>query len=395
MEQQVTSVNIACDLFLHLILTYVLHKKPSQRCTNEGYELKNTTYPFWIHITSIAVIEYRWPPVSPPGMNIVAKLSAKLLFKFVPSRTACTDLNGEDSCVSDQERFDLEGLAEGSSLVHGAHGCCLVCIDVFPQLLSAQKNTQLQLQVFSPLSSNSIFSNQVTDKTMWNRSKSCGNMLFFTSTLKGKVIQMRTTSQGLTLTSPQLWAALPEPWGRGWSHLLKWPAQFRPVGRNTRAEIHSSNTDFQSFILTAHYFKNKNENNQFIMKTFYQSMLVHLSSHVPVWFPIKLIWLDTFRWQMIYWHEFCFCATVTIYSADACTCIQRYILTLTREVFKEPIFTTISKFHKAQIVLQSIISYFIILSCHFFFNQRKTNKSATKINKNACPVSTVSVTENE
>lgn len=60
-----------------------------------------------------------------------------------------TDLNGEHSCISDQERFDLEGLAEGSSLVHGAHSCCLICIDVLPQLLSARKTTTLQLQALS------------------------------------------------------------------------------------------------------------------------------------------------------------------------------------------------------------------------------------------------------
>lgn len=53
--------------------------------------------------------------------------------------TSCTDLNGEDGCVSDDERFDLEGLAEGGGLVHGAHRRCLICVDVLPQLLSAQK----------------------------------------------------------------------------------------------------------------------------------------------------------------------------------------------------------------------------------------------------------------
>lgn len=47
-----------------------------------------------------------------------------------------TDLNGEDGSVSDQKRFDLEGLAEGSSLVHGTHGRCLICVDVLSQLLS-------------------------------------------------------------------------------------------------------------------------------------------------------------------------------------------------------------------------------------------------------------------
>lgn len=60
---------------------------------------------------------------------------------------ADTDLNGEDGCVSDEERFDLEGLAEGSSLVHGAHSCCLICIYVLPQLLSAQKNQLAELKL--------------------------------------------------------------------------------------------------------------------------------------------------------------------------------------------------------------------------------------------------------
>lgn len=65
----------------------------------------------------------------------------------VLSGVACTDLDGEDGCISDQERFDLEGLAEGSGLVHGAHGSCLICIDVLPQLLSGMKNKPtLQLQ---------------------------------------------------------------------------------------------------------------------------------------------------------------------------------------------------------------------------------------------------------
>lgn len=64
-----------------------------------------------------------------------------------PAAITCTDLNGEDSCVSHQERLDLEGLAEGSSLVHSTHSCCLIRIDVLPQLLSAQKNTALKLKV--------------------------------------------------------------------------------------------------------------------------------------------------------------------------------------------------------------------------------------------------------
>lgn len=55
-------------------------------------------------------------------------------------RGASTDLDGEDGGVSDQERFDLEGLAEGSRLVHGAHGSGLVGVDVLCQLLSGIKN---------------------------------------------------------------------------------------------------------------------------------------------------------------------------------------------------------------------------------------------------------------
>lgn len=54
-----------------------------------------------------------------------------------------TDLDGEDCCVSDQERFDFESLAESSSLVHSTHCCCLVSIDVFPQLLSVDKHKQV------------------------------------------------------------------------------------------------------------------------------------------------------------------------------------------------------------------------------------------------------------
>lgn len=50
-----------------------------------------------------------------------------------------TDLDGEDGGVPDQEGLDLKGLAEGGSLVHGAHGCGLVGVDVLPQLLPAQR----------------------------------------------------------------------------------------------------------------------------------------------------------------------------------------------------------------------------------------------------------------
>lgn len=69
----------------------------------------------------------------------------------------CTDLDGEDGSISDQKRFDLEGLAEGSSLVHGTHCCCLICVNVLSQLLSeigggkGRKQT-LQLQVVNFLS---------------------------------------------------------------------------------------------------------------------------------------------------------------------------------------------------------------------------------------------------
>lgn len=52
----------------------------------------------------------------------------------------CANLNGEDGCIPDQKRFDLEGLAEGGGLVHSAHGGCLVCIDVLSQLLSEVTN---------------------------------------------------------------------------------------------------------------------------------------------------------------------------------------------------------------------------------------------------------------
>lgn len=58
---------------------------------------------------------------------------------------ADTDLNGEDGRISDEERFDLEGLAEGSGLVHGAHCCRLICIYVLPQLLPAQKKKKSHL----------------------------------------------------------------------------------------------------------------------------------------------------------------------------------------------------------------------------------------------------------
>lgn len=58
---------------------------------------------------------------------------------------SCTDLNGEDSCVSDQERFHLESLAEGGGLVHCSHRRCLICINVLPQLVSAQKSSQLEV----------------------------------------------------------------------------------------------------------------------------------------------------------------------------------------------------------------------------------------------------------
>lgn len=68
-------------------------------------------------------------------------------FNLVVTAMTCTNLNGEDGCIPDQKRFDLEGLAEGSSLVHGAHRCRLVCIDVLSQLLSeVKKQTTLQLQ---------------------------------------------------------------------------------------------------------------------------------------------------------------------------------------------------------------------------------------------------------
>lgn len=142
---------------------------------------------------------------------------SKATFKFIMNQwMTCTHLNGEDSCVSDQERFDLEGLAEGSSLVHGAHSCCLICIDVLPQLLSEWKNTQpLQLQLCG------------------------GTEMYLLFTLHGFKLKL---SLWLTLTSPQLSAALPEPWGHGWSHLLKSPAQFHPVGRE------KSSDDFTSFI---------------------------------------------------------------------------------------------------------------------------------------------------
>lgn len=68
---------------------------------------------------------------------IVRAMWVNLVFR----RVTCTDLNGEDGCIPDQERFDLEGLAEGSSLVHGAHRCGLICVDVLSQLLSEGKNS--------------------------------------------------------------------------------------------------------------------------------------------------------------------------------------------------------------------------------------------------------------
>lgn len=65
----------------------------------------------------------------------------------------CTDLNGEDGSISDQKRFDLEGLAEGSGLVHGSHCCRLICVNVLSQLLSEikkkRKRKTLQLQVLN------------------------------------------------------------------------------------------------------------------------------------------------------------------------------------------------------------------------------------------------------
>lgn len=45
-------------------------------------------------------------------------------------------LNWENGCVSHDEWLDLEGFAEGRCLVHGSHGCSLVCVDVLGQLLS-------------------------------------------------------------------------------------------------------------------------------------------------------------------------------------------------------------------------------------------------------------------
>lgn len=277
---------MACvqDLFLHLILQQCMasyfHFSPAQKffsiqmsewSEKQHITLHYITYPFgYTPPPERNVVEI---PVSPPRMNIVHLsikhqwLSEVMLFKFVFSSMSqwmtCTDLNGEDSCISDQERFDLEGLAEGSSLIHGAHGCCLICIDILPQLFSAWKihNYNCRYFPFNLTKSNSVFSNQDSEKTMWNQSSSSGRMWFlmFLMFLKVKVIQMRATSQWLTLTSPQLWAALPEPWGHGWSHLLKSPAQFHPVGRNVRPQIHSSNTNIHSFIRTPHYSKKKND----------------------------------------------------------------------------------------------------------------------------------------
>ena len=56
-----------------------------------------------------------------------------------------------------------------------------------------------------------------------------------------------SNESSMTLTSPQLWAALPELWGRGWRHRLKSPAQFHPVGTKRKSQFCSSTTDIHSF----------------------------------------------------------------------------------------------------------------------------------------------------
>lgn len=76
----------------------------------------------------------------------------------------CTDLNGEDGCIPDQKRFDLEGLAEGSSLVHGTHRCGLICIDVLSQLLSEGKNSNIT-------AAGTERSEKETDLRSWHHSK--------------------------------------------------------------------------------------------------------------------------------------------------------------------------------------------------------------------------------
>lgn len=71
------------------------------------------------------------------------RIVAAVRFNLAVSGMTCTNLNGEDGCIPDQKRFDLEGLAEGSSLVHGSHRCRLVRIDVLSQLLSEVKKQNM------------------------------------------------------------------------------------------------------------------------------------------------------------------------------------------------------------------------------------------------------------
>lgn len=69
---------------------------------------------------------------------------------FIQVGVSSTDQNGEDSSVSDEEGFHLEGLAESSCLVHSSHGRCLVCVDVLAELLSVQGKTRVSpLNLFS------------------------------------------------------------------------------------------------------------------------------------------------------------------------------------------------------------------------------------------------------
>lgn len=101
-----------------------------------------------------------------------------------------SDLNGEDGRIPDQERFDLEGFAEGRRLVHGPQRRRLVGVDVLPQLLPASKTT---------------------------------------SDLHSQSDPLRRFLPAHT--SPQLSAAPPGPWGHVWLHPLRSPAPSLPVDR--------------------------------------------------------------------------------------------------------------------------------------------------------------------